>query len=199
MHDNFSRLSVGKSGKALGKNEPQSCVHIYKMRSENMLARQSSGRSLQSMDKDEELSSSTSSSRCSVSDDCQTTAESDQGIEMRKLSQGSLNKEGTKSPSLKPTRHMLVIPDTASNKERVVEVNCRSSSITIMDSSAPLACCPSPDSGVHIDINPSPAPTWRNGNRIISNLHSKSSPSVLCDSFSKRSSCPASSILGNSN
>ena len=35
-----------------------------------MLARQSSGRSLQSMDKDEELSSSTSSSRCSVSDDC---------------------------------------------------------------------------------------------------------------------------------
>ena len=195
LTDSFSRPG-GKAAKLLGKSEQLNCVHIYKMRYENMLGRQSSGRSLQSIDKDEETSSgSVSSSCCSVSDDCQTTDSNDPGIEIRKLSQASLNKAGDKSPSLKPTRHMLVIPDASNNKTRVMEVNCRSSSLTFVDTpnALPLVC-PSPDSGVHDDFH---LPSSKNGSRIIGNLHSTSSPSILCDSYPKRCLLPASNILAN--
>ena len=183
--DNFSRLG-GKAAKVLGKSEQVNNVHIYKMRSESMLGRQSSAKSLQIFDKDEESSSSTSSSRCSVSDDIDHSDSNNNPLfEMRKNSQSSL-RDGEKSPnSTKHSRHMLVIPDTGI-KDRVVEVKCKlGSSLHFMVDTVPTVC-PSPDSGVHDNDYQSPTSTLRNGRRLVSfHLRSSSSPSLLnCDSSS---------------
>ncbi len=177
--ENYSRPG-GKAGKVLGKSEQvNSGVHIYRMRSENMLGRKSSSKSFQSFDKDEETSSSAGSSQASLNNSADSNSNSI--LEMRKIPSSSI-RDGEKSPT-KPTRHMLVIPDNSTNKDRIVEVRCRNNSLNfIVDTPVPIVC-PSPDSGVHDDYH-SPPMTLKNSKRLISyHSRSSSSPSILnCDS-----------------
>lgn len=207
--ENFTRLNA-KAGKVLGgRNEQQNNVHIYKMRCENSLSRQWSTKSLRNFDKEEETMSS--SSQGSVSDEGPITIDADRHDQEKAsysvdnklnnasqhdniMRQPSDSNSNTSSPGLRPSRHMLVIPDT-SNKDRIVEVNVnyKSGSTTIMDSNPNSIVCPSPDSGVLDDYHS--VSTHRMMNKVDP-LHCSSSPCILSDSVSRRSSLPTSSILG---
>ena len=192
--DSFSRPE-GKAAKVLGKKENSEKMHIYRISSENIMGRVSSTRSLQSSsEKDGDTSSSNSSSRCSISDDSRTYSMVDteqqsdgSGLEMRKLSETSMD---VKQPSTKPSRHMLVIPDTM-NKQRVLEVKYEGKLPPLMNPDIPLVC-PSPDSGVHDDFH-SPTSMLKARNELTG-LHSTSSSSVLSQSPSR-----ITTVLGSKN
>ena len=170
----------GKAARILGKFNAADTIHIYKIKSENLLGRRSSSRSL------EETFSS--SSRCSVSDEGQSFLTFDRdlvdtGLEMRQIDELQENMKQVSSQNcidgrkerflvVKPKRHMLVIPD------RIASCG----SLSILDQVGldyPLVC-PSPDSGVHDDFHSPPSTLRNKPPRCLHELHSSSSsPSIL--------------------